>query len=105
MVTSTAPSAWRAISPVSSVTSWRPNVNVFLMDFIDVLPVLWGRGRPAVGARAGGRASESENPAGASLRSVAGRRGPAASLLAQAEPLDERAVRLDVAALQVVELA
>jgi hypothetical protein len=29
----TAPEAWRAISPVSSVSWWRPHINVFLTGF------------------------------------------------------------------------
>src|SRR6185312_15621953 len=98
MVTSTAPSAWRAISPVSSVTVWRPKGNVFLIDFIG--GILWSVDRmPARGGN-----PESKNPASAGERPRGSRR-PALSLLPQAEALDERAVALDVAALQVIEQA
>src|SRR4029077_20850940 len=106
MVTSTAPSAWRAISPVSSVTWWRPNENVFLIDFTlsscDGRCAARCRG-PSRGLREG-RPPKRKTPR-ALARSTRGSCSSGASLLAQAEALDERAVGLDVAALEVIEEA
>src|SRR5688500_7835195 len=104
MVTSTAPSAWRAISPVSSVTWWRPKEKVFLMDFTMGSCSLGSRARETGAGLARLEGPERQKPRG-SDGSVRGARVPAGSLLAQAEALDQRAVRLDVAALQVVEQA
>src|SRR6187549_3850619 len=105
MVTSTAPSAWRAISPVSSVTWWRPKEKVFLMDFTGVFLLSGSAGtrvssRPRAGER-GRKRKAPRAPAGV----VAGPFPASRSQLAQAEALDQRAVGLDLGAFQVVEQA
>src|SRR3954471_8947643 len=103
MVTRTAPSAWRAISPVSSVTWWRPNWNVFLMDFT-MSSCSWRslHRRRGLGKRA---PPKTTNPARARSRPRGVFVGLWRPLLAQAEALDDRAVRLDFAALEVIQQA
>src|SRR5207244_4122414 len=79
-----------------------------LLDrFHDVILFLARSRRVSAGHGRGGvsGSAETNNPASA-FESVAGQRSRCGrSLLAQAEALDERAVRLDLAALQVIELA
>src|SRR5688572_15749037 len=108
MVTSTAPSAWRAISPVSRVTWWRPREKVFLMDFTGVFLLSGGAGAARLGVARPARGWEGPKETKSPARSVRRRRGAGSgvgSLLAQAEALDQRAIGLDVLALQVVEQA
>src|SRR5689334_13761218 len=102
MVTRQAPSAWRAISPVSSVTWYWPNGNVFLIDFT-VSSCVCGRVRAR--APAAGWSAKRKNPAGSPGEAARGFVPGGGSLLAQAEPVDHRTVGLDVRALQVVEQA
>src|SRR5688572_21212362 len=63
----------------------------------------WRRRR--AGGRAVGRERRKAKAPLPLVKRAAGPRLPAASLLAQAQALDERPVGLDVAALEVIELA
>src|SRR5258708_3155308 len=112
MVTSTAPSAWRAISPVSRVTWWCPKGNVFLIDFTmsscswRVTRRFCGAGPRVCGGPLRQRAPpKRKTPRALDAEASRGRLRGEWALLAQAEALDERAVGLDVAALEVIELA
>src|SRR5690349_3636268 len=105
MVTRQAPSAWRAISPVSIVIVCSPKGNDFLMDFTGFSCGREARSRPVRRRRRNAlEESGTTNPAGA-CRASRGSVGGEWSLLAQAEALDQRAIGLDPGALQVIEQA
>src|SRR6185503_15959740 len=105
MVTRHAPSAWRAISPVSRVTVCCPKGNDFLIDFT-FCPVRGAGIRPhRRRPRKCWRGPKTTNPARSSPEPRGVVSSGKRSLLAQAEALDERAVGLDVGALEVVEQA
>src|SRR5688572_20541901 len=101
MFTMTAPVAWRAISPVSRISRWRPQISDFLTWF-KVRPLKKKRPRFAVEINwTGGERPAGDTPP--AYPTVHMRRKASAMLLAQPETIDQPTVFVDVRALEIIE--
>ena len=103
MLTSTAPVAWRAISPVSRVSRWLPHISVFLMCF-KVVSLAANKKDRGARSRVNDASASCRRTHGAGISpTVAGNAAHDRRLLAQPETVDQLTILVGVRSLQIIE--